>query len=212
MAEQTGVIERDMAQTRDALGEKVGALEEKVVDTVKDTAEAVSETVGAVKDTVQQTTQAVADTVESVKESLDLSAQFRDHPWLMVGGGLALGFALNLLLAPRQTSTSSSARARRPARQEGNWSDSLGAVWDSIAPVADKLKGLALGATTGVLGEIVLNSAPQSLKNGLSDLVNSLTEQMGGTVLRSREHHDQQPQQPQHAPGPEQQHRETRTV
>jgi len=209
MAEQTGVIERDMAETREALGEKVGALEEKVVDTVKDTAAAVSDTVGAVKETVQQTTQAVADTVESVKDSLDISAQVRNHPWLMVGGGLALGFALNLLLNPGQKSTPSSARSRRPARQEGSWTDSLGSVWDSVAPVADKLKGLALGATSGVLGEVLLQYAPQSLKNGLSDLVNSLTEQMGGTILRPKQHHDQQPQQSQ----PEQhQHRETRTI
>jgi len=200
------MIERDMARTRSSLGDKVGALEEKVVETVKDTAEAVSDTVGAVKETVQSTTQAVADTVGSVKDSLDVGALVRKYPWLMVGGGLALGYVLNTLLVSSRQEPSRPRPARAPSappagEESSVWSDALGSVWDSLSPMADKLKGLALGATTGVLGEVLMNFAPDALKNGLSDLVNHMTQQVGGTILRGQEHHEQhehqQPGQPQ---------------
>jgi len=231
MADEIGVINRQMADTRNDLGNKAEALEEQVVSTVKDTASAVSETVGNVKETVQQTTQAVADTVKSVTQSLDISSQVRNHPWLMVGGGFALGYLLNCLLSKPSSSQSettrrASQRKSQPAisqratsqwgtsqtsqqsqggQQDKAWSDALGAIWDSWGPLADKLKGMALGATTGVLGEVLLQYAPQALRNGLSDLINNLTQQVGGTVMRPQ-HEEQQGQQQHQQQGQQQQH------
>jgi len=205
MADETSVIERDMAQTRESLGSKVGALEEKVVDTVKDTTEAVSQTVGSVKEAVQSTaeavTGAVSDSIQTVKESLDLSAHVRNYPWLMMGGGLALGFVLHCLLnSERKAQTTSRSRAAtQPPSQGPSWTDSLGSIWESLGPTASKLQGLALGTTCGVLGELVMQYAPQSLKAGLSDLIDNLTQQVGGTVLRAQQH-EQQHQQHQQQP------------
>jgi len=228
MADEIGVINRQMADTRKDLGKKAEALEEQVVSTVKDTAQAVSETVGNVKETVQQTTQAVSETVKSVTQALDISGQVRKHPWLMVGGGCALGYFLHCLLnkssqpePTRRQARSQPQRSMGSEQENSSWSEAMGAIWDSWAPMADKLKGMALGATAGVLGEVLLQFAPQSLKNGLSDLVNKLTQQVGGTVMRQQqpeqqpqhqqqEHHQQEHQQQEHHQP--QQHRETRTV
>jgi len=226
MADEIGVIDRQMADTRKDLGKKAEALEEQVVSTVKDTASAVSETVDNVKETVQQTTQAVTDTVKSVTQALDISAQVRNHPWLMVGGGLALGYMLHLLLNKSSSRTEQTPQRRsQPAvrreqasrpQEKSKWSEALGAVWDSWGPLADKLKGLAIGATAGVLGEALLQFAPQTLKNGLSDLVNQMTQRMGGTIMRPQ--HPEQQHQEQHQPHQQEQHhqqqhhRETRNV
>ena len=89
-----------------------------VVESVKDTMEGamgtVKDTVESVQGTMENVTGAVGDAVENVKEgfvgaaeavrdTFDLPRQVDRHPWLMMGGAVAVGFTAGKLLghAPR---------------------------------------------------------------------------------------------------------------
>src|SRR5262245_55877302 len=94
--EQPKVIRHQMEETRASLTEKLETLEHQVVGTVQGATSAVTETVENVKEAVAETVETVKgtvrETVETVKETFDLSRQVDRHPWLMVGGSVALGF------------------------------------------------------------------------------------------------------------------------
>src|SRR5947207_10702413 len=96
------VIRRQMEAQRAALADKLETLENRIVQTVEGAREAVSETVQTVKDSVQCSVQTVRESVQSsveaVKDTLDVRAQVERHPWAMVGGAAALGFAAGYLL------------------------------------------------------------------------------------------------------------------
>jgi len=97
------VIKQQMLETRASLAEKLETLEQQVVGTVQSATTAVTDTVESVKDAVQETVEmaktSVYDTVEAVKDTFDLSRHVREHPWLMVGGSVAVGFAGGCLLS-----------------------------------------------------------------------------------------------------------------
>jgi ElaB/YqjD/DUF883 family membrane-anchored ribosome-binding protein len=120
--ESPELIEREMEQTRESLTHKVSLLEDKVIgqveeatDTVQGTMESVQETVQCVKSAIRDTVQSVSDTVkhsvqsltEGLKEGLDVRRHTIEHPWPMVGGAAAAGFATGLILF------------RRPSRASG---------------------------------------------------------------------------------------------
>jgi len=98
-------IERDMAQTRDALTEKVALLENQVLGNIQSVTDGVTEAVDAVKDAVTAAPGAVSDTVkqtvEAVKDSvrsIDVTGCIRRNPWSALGtsamGGFLLGYFL----------------------------------------------------------------------------------------------------------------------
>src|SRR5947209_18377211 len=110
--EDPEVIRRRMLENRTALTEKLEALENQVMgvassvtDTVESVKEGVQETVEAVKDTVQETVGNVKDTfddtVETVKGAFNLPRQVERHPWAMLGGAVAVGAVLGVLLRRR---------------------------------------------------------------------------------------------------------------
>jgi ElaB/YqjD/DUF883 family membrane-anchored ribosome-binding protein len=100
--ENPEVIRHQIEETNQDLKQKVSMLEEQVLGTVKGTTEAVGETVEKVKEAVSDTIESVKETVhatvENVKRTLDLSYQTQQHPWLMVGGSVAVGFATGKLV------------------------------------------------------------------------------------------------------------------
>jgi ElaB/YqjD/DUF883 family membrane-anchored ribosome-binding protein len=110
--ESSESIEQQMAQTRQSLTEKVSALEQQVVGTIQSATEAVNDSVQfartAVHDTVEAVSGAVKDSVESVsdgvKEALDVSQRVRNHPWMMVGGAIAVGLIAGTLIFRRNRS------------------------------------------------------------------------------------------------------------
>jgi ElaB/YqjD/DUF883 family membrane-anchored ribosome-binding protein len=110
--ESSESIEQQMAQTRQSLTEKVSALEQQVVGTIQSATEAVNDSVQfartAVQDTVEAVSGAVKDSVESVsdgvKEALDVSQRVRNHPWMMVGGAVAVGLVAGTLIFRRNRS------------------------------------------------------------------------------------------------------------
>jgi ElaB/YqjD/DUF883 family membrane-anchored ribosome-binding protein len=113
--ESPELIEREMEDTRESLGEKVSLLEQQVVGKIQSATDAVQDTVqsvrSAVESTVETVTGTVKDTVESVtegaKEVLDVKKHTREHPWAMVGGAAAVGFLAGLMVFRRQSSAAS---------------------------------------------------------------------------------------------------------
>jgi len=224
MDHETEVIKDQMRHTRTALTEKLEALEDRVASTVRETTEAVGETVEAVKDAVENTVHSVTDTVsetvenvkESVKETFDISRQVENHPWAMLGGSVLLGYLGGCLLGRVSSSNHAfngrsayngyagqpeAAVAPMPEQRSGP------SLWDqareALGPPLHKLEGLAIGAAAGVVGNMVLNAAPESLRQELEQVINELTTSLGGKLmpdLLRREGPGQPSDQPATAP------------
>src|SRR5262245_28638751 len=171
---------------------------EKVESTVETVKEAVEGSVEAVKETMHET-------VETVKEAFNLRRHVQRHPWAMLGGAVAVGFLGGRLLGAAQRRREhrsqrpgmEAARAptpgftleRRaepePQRQaEEERSSLLGKVGETFGEELSKLKGLALGATFGVLRDMLTASVPEQLKPQLTDVMNGFTTKLGGKVFQ----------------------------
>jgi ElaB/YqjD/DUF883 family membrane-anchored ribosome-binding protein len=200
MADETEVIRHQMEDTRTRMTEKLEKLEDKVVTRVQDTTEAVAKTVETVQNAVEDTVKAVSGTaqeaVDTVKQTFDLRRQMHNHPWLMFGGAVGVGFVGGLLLGrvgrreedfstpPAYTPEPArpyAAAPGEPPRQEGHsW---LGGLTEQLAPAFDKLRGLAVGATTGLIGEMIVKAVPEALKDQVNDVVSQFTTSLGGTPV-----------------------------
>jgi len=243
--ENEDVIRDQMEDTRTSLTEKLETLEQKVASTVDSAATNVAETVEAVKETVQETVSTVKDTVQdtictvketvregvgAVKDAFDIPGHVERHPWLMLGGSVALGYVVGRLVSAGMESAKFEAKGqagqdREAWEHEGAVSESsfrrssLGALnnghnghtehpsneqrmepetpekskegiggWlKMFAPEIDKLKGLAIGALMGTLRETVSQAAPKNVQEPLVDVIDRVTEKLGG---------DPVPQQP----------------
>jgi len=216
MDHESEVIKQQMEQTRSALAEKLETLEEHVTSTVRNTTEAVTGTVetvkGAVEDTVESVKDAVSNTmetvgesVEQVKEAFDLNKQMQEHPWLMMGGGVVVGYlgtclletgcnqvshAMTRSVAPPPSSTTLRAEAggdgrTRPAASTPSEPSTWDRVAEAMAPAADQLKGLAFGVATAMLGRMILDAVPDTLKGEVEQVINEVTKAVGGKPLPS---------------------------
>jgi len=241
MDHEAEVIKQQMEQTRSALAEKLETLEEQVAATVRSTTEAVSDTVDAVKGAVEGTVQSVensvdavketfSESVESVKETFNLSHQMHERPWVMMGGGVVVGYLAGCLLqgglreasavashwshsresvAPPPTATPSTATASSSAHESyGNdrgWFPSTSSsfapssspssspapsgpsAWDRLAealgPTAEKVKGMAIGAAAGLVGNMILQSVPDNLRGEVEQVINEFTHAVGGKPM-----------------------------
>jgi ElaB/YqjD/DUF883 family membrane-anchored ribosome-binding protein len=201
------VILEQMHETRTALAEKLEALENQVVDTVQSAASAVAETVENVKDGVHETvatvTNSVQTTVAAVKESFDLRLQVERHPWAIMGGALALGYIAGRLLAgagskptngsapwqsnatcgvrqqPDQTVESGSREEKR-AEEAGSTNHGL---TELLEPELARAKGLVLGALLAPLRDTIVRSVPASIRAGVAEIADRVTEKLGGEVV-----------------------------
>jgi ElaB/YqjD/DUF883 family membrane-anchored ribosome-binding protein len=193
-----------MEDTRTALTGKLERLEDKVTSTVEGAAEAVTSTVESVKDAVQGTVEsvkgAVEGTVDTVKETFDLPLQVERHPWVMLGGSVALGFVLGRLLASasRPRAPASAAPVAKPSKNHGNglhtarhhaksrpaaqpsW---LASITQSLGPEMDKLKGLAIGTTLGLVRDMVSDMVPAKLAPKITEIVDDVTAKLGGQKI-----------------------------
>jgi len=179
---------------------------ENVTETVEQTVETVKESVQGSVDAVKET---VHETVETVKEAFNIRRHVQRHPWAMLGGAVVLGFLGGRMLsgarrwrqerrqrrqAPPATGTGTYAApmpAAAPARtrepepppqaEQGSWLSQLGETFGSEIA---KLKGLALGATFGLMRDMVTRSIPEELKPQLTDVFNDVTTKLGGKVIR----------------------------
>jgi len=192
MENETELIRQQMLETRTALSEKLEALQEQVLSTVEGTTKTVTETVQtvqeAVQDTVSTVSESVQGTVETVKETFDISRQVEKHPWLMVGGAVAVGFLGGRLLGPAlRGSTSggyngmgylaSSGQVPPPPPRRPSWLDGL------IGPLVDQAKDMALGALTGVAADLAMEHAPEHLRGKVSEMTNTVAAALGTTPI-----------------------------
>jgi ElaB/YqjD/DUF883 family membrane-anchored ribosome-binding protein len=117
--EPEDVIKHQMLETRQSLAEKLETLEQQVVGTVQSATTAVTDTVETVKEAVQQTVEtakaSVRETVDAVKETFDVTEQVRKHPWIMVGGSVALGYVAGRFLHGAESAGSSASWAGAPS-------------------------------------------------------------------------------------------------
>jgi len=193
-------IQQQMQETRASLTEKLETLEQKVVGTVENATTAVNETVDVIKETVHETVATVQDgvkgSVDSVKDFMDVPAHVERHPWLMLGGSVAVGYCLGTLLTPRRPvavapAATGSSVLWPPAPSNGVVSQNR--VPAAAAPAEPsmwasevaKLKGLALGALFGTARELLASSMPPQMGEQLKDVVDSVTRKVGGQPLPS---------------------------
>jgi ElaB/YqjD/DUF883 family membrane-anchored ribosome-binding protein len=102
MDNEADALRQQMEETRAHLTEKLETLEQQLVETVQGATSAVTETVESVKEAVHETVsevkETVHETVDTVKSTFDLRHQVEQHPWLMFGGAVAVGFLAGRLL------------------------------------------------------------------------------------------------------------------
>jgi len=210
MPDEPEVIRQQMEETRSALSDKLQTLEQQVVETVSEANTAVADTVETVKEAVQNTVDTVKETVdetlERVKDTFDVPLQVRRHPWLMVGGSVALGYAGGYLLERREAGSKrealsppsagyvqtnglrGSARAERePEYRQNEPAERRAGVGSWLAkefgPEISKLKALALGALMGVARDAVVPSLSGEVRTRVEEVINGLTARMGGEVF-----------------------------
>jgi ElaB/YqjD/DUF883 family membrane-anchored ribosome-binding protein len=199
MENETEMIREQMLETRTALTEKLENLEEQVTAKVKGTTDSIAETVESVKEAVENTAHTVErtfeNTVESVKDTFDLSRHFEEHPWVMLGGAVLVGFIggriLDRATAPPQMTangispepryeTAPSSYQAASSRTEPGWGAE---VVHALRPAMAKLGQLAIGVTTGIIGEMVREQLPDTLKKDVGEAIDDITVALGGKPL-----------------------------
>jgi len=192
MENETELIRQQMLETRTALSEKLEALQEQVLSTVEGTTRTVTETVHtvqeAVQDTVSTVSESVQDTVETVKDTFDVSRQVEKHPWLMVGGAIAVGYLGTRLLdsSLRQTAqpgTNGNGYVVAPGHVPSQparpgWLDAL------TGPLLKQAEDMAIGALVGVASDLLIQHAPENLREKLNEMTNNVATALGTTPIR----------------------------
>src|SRR5688500_15503053 len=88
-------VQEQMRDTRAHMTGQMHALEDKVGGMMHDATEAVDGAVRGVRDAVHAATEQVwgasASVLAAVRRAVDVRRHVRRHPWLAVGGAIALG-------------------------------------------------------------------------------------------------------------------------
>jgi phage-related protein len=176
-----------------------------VVDSVKDS---VQGTVDSVKDSVQGTVDSVketmADTVEGVRQTFDFQRQVDHHPYLMVGGAVVVGFVAGRLFSPQATRAmgraaesfgptvsrfaqsaasnigTAAASVGGAAGTAGGW---MGALESMFGPEIDKVKELAIGTLLGVVRDMAVKAAPDTMVPQVREIIDGITTKLGGKPI-----------------------------
>ncbi len=210
MDNETDVTRTQMDETRASLSEKLETLQHRVVDTVQDATDAVAETVENVKDAVHETVENVKDTFDvrlqvrrhpwaMVGGSVALG---------FVGGYLLLRFSSSrpVAIGPSPSALPSNPRITErpngdlkdhppleavagktpvqdvaPVAAESGW---LSAVQNRFGAEIAKVKGLAIGTVLGAVRDMITQSAPEPMKAGLAEAMDSMTVKLGGAPIR----------------------------
>jgi len=192
VTEKEKAIQQQMEETRASLTEKLETLEQKVVGTVEEATTVASDTVEAVKDTVAAVNETVKESVETVKDWFDIEAHVQNHPWLVVGGSVALGYCLGTFAPSSNGSTQAQPTSLyHPPQPQPAQQPSMLSQW---APEISRLKNLALGVLFGTAREVILSSVPPHVGEELKGVIDSVTRKLGGEPLPSSDLAALQPQ------------------
>jgi hypothetical protein len=177
MDETAEIIRQQMQETKSQLAEKFESLERQVSETVQTTGAAVNTTVQAVQATVETVTGAVQDAVQSVSNAFDVRRQFDRHPWLVLGGSLALGYLAVEFLAgsrkksqqrqesahpPNPTADTSGQNGQSPVEPTAT-AAAIAAAYESGLQTSSRhqIKSVAIGALIGIVQDVVSRAVPQ---------------------------------------------------
>jgi len=163
-----------------------------------------------VQDTVAAVRGTVSDTVDTVKDAFDVTAQVERRPWAMFAGAVAVGFLGGFLMGPSARRSRRDERwpdmddgrsnwlpewprrgsaplpqathsepAASPTPSKPGWLDE---ALERFQPAISKLKELAIGATTGMVGEMIMSNVPMHLRGDVSGVIDRFTTALGGKV------------------------------
>ena len=167
------------------------------VDSVKDSVEG---TVESVRESFQNASDSVKDTfhsaAEGFKDTFDLPKQMDRHPWLMLGGAVAVGFVAGKLLdrAPQVSrhvghaaygvAEHAASTIGTTAAAVGSAASAAGSMLDSLetmfGPEINKVKELALGALLGIIRDMAVKAAPETLAPQVGEIIDGFTSKLGG--------------------------------
>jgi len=196
MADKVDQIRQQMARTRDSLQHKLDVLEDRTLGAVQKTTDAVVDVAETVSETVTDAKEAVAETVKKTERFFDLGRQVNKHPWAVMGGAVAAGFAASVLLSrtgrtieeavetslPRREEESYPLRQQTMEREEPpSW---LGSLMQMFAPQLDELKNLAIAASVGVVRDMVTKSLPAPAQPQVKEMIDNVTTKLGGEPIQ----------------------------
>ena len=224
MDDEPEVIRQQMDETRTALAEKLERLEQQVSETVQGAVESVTNAKNAATETVENVRHAVEDTVESVRQSvkstvetvtdtLDVELQVQRHPWTMVAGAAAVGFAGGYLYysndavderrhargrhtnpawqryaskEPQREEETPRVAADRRERESARPAafSWLSSQSHALQPALEQLKGLALGTLFGVGKDLLVRSLPPAMEGQINEMMDGMTVALGGKPIR----------------------------
>lgn len=170
-------IRQRMAQTRASLSGKLTGLQSSLGGTVAETASTVSHTVDAVSDTVDS----VKKTVRSVQHALDLPGHVQRHPWLVVGGAVALGCILAQMTAPRPQPRAPAPSPPPPPSPSPSSASQAGGSPGLLDAAMDQVKGLALGTLIGVVRNLVSSSLAEPFQAPFHREADEVSSRLGAT-------------------------------
>jgi ElaB/YqjD/DUF883 family membrane-anchored ribosome-binding protein len=174
----------------------VGGAVEGVKESFSDAADSVRDTFAGAAQSVKETFRNVS---ESVRDTFDLPKQVDHHPWLMMGGAVAVGFVAGKLLdygpetmeavhtaahtggrlaqsaASLAAATASAANATASA--SGGW---MAALEKMFGPEVNKVKEMAIGALGGIIRDVAVQAAPEPMARQVRELIDSFTSKLGG--------------------------------
>jgi ElaB/YqjD/DUF883 family membrane-anchored ribosome-binding protein len=194
-----------MERTRIRLAGRLHALGQTVQDvrdTVTSTVETVQSTVANVEETVQSTVEnvqnTVSSTVETAREAVGEALNIRKHPLVWLGGSVVAGYlggrwlhSHNGTHAPATYPAgvyypppgSAPAPSVPPPQETAEKSGLMDSVSNLIGGWLDQVKGVGIGASVGLLRDLVAQEAPPNLREQVTEIANNLIKELGGEVL-----------------------------
>jgi ElaB/YqjD/DUF883 family membrane-anchored ribosome-binding protein len=222
LADKIDALENQVLEIVHETGDQVTNIVQEVTSGVSDVVKTVETVVDDVKSTANTMTEGLEQTVESVKETFNVSEHIRQHPWLALGGAFVAGLAggyltgssserssdrwsgsggsrgwsepsLSTFTPPAPAPAPRVEQEQEPARDQQPESDSTWSVFgDAGKQALDLLKETAIGTLMGVLGQVVSNALPATLKSDASNILRDLTTKLGGRIVDVGEWTEQQ--------------------
>ncbi len=180
-SDRAAMIRQSMEQTKRRLTQSLATLETQVTEKVQHAGTAVN-----------ATAEAVQEAVHSVGKAFDMERQFRRHPWLFVGGSMALGYVATELLRNGNSnhsmvtmptsSTGTNGACGQTSDQPEKAHEANGATGTAQAAMASasevkngvahpnessirsELRRVAMGAFSGIAQDLVARSVPQVME------------------------------------------------
>ncbi len=167
--DRAAMIRQSMEQTKRRLTQSLSTLETQITEKVQHAGTAVN-----------ATAEAVQDAVHSVGKAFDMERQFRRHPWLFLGGSMALGYVATELLrngacADKSDKSNKSYSSYRTYEGNGEPGTAHAAVASACeaknevahpneSSIVSELRRAAMGAFSGIAQDLVARSVSQVME------------------------------------------------